>query len=91
MEFDMFVSVPAMSFPGMGEMLILLAIVILLFGPGKIKGLGPALGRSIRGFKEEMNGDGESDGESPPTANKAREIDVTAESSAQKVSEAEEA
>lgn len=89
----MFVSIPAMSFPGMGEMLILLAIVVLLFGPSKIKGLGPAIGRSIRGFKEEMDGSGESESESatPVAAAKAREIDVTAESTAQKVSEAEEA
>jgi sec-independent protein translocase protein TatA len=87
----MFVSVPAMSFPGMGEMLILLAIVVLLFGPSKIKGLGPAIGRSIRGFKEEMDGSGESDTATPVSAAKAREIDVTAESSAEKVSEAEEA
>jgi sec-independent protein translocase protein TatA len=90
----MFGTFPAFSFPGMGEMLILLAIVILLFGPGKIKGLGPALGRSIRGFKEEMNGSDETPLEQAKAevdAEKAREIDVTPESSAQKVTEAEEA
>lgn len=89
----MFGTFPAFSFPGMGEMLILLAIVILLFGPGKIKGLGPALGRSIRGFKEEMDGSGEAplDQAKAEVEEKAREIDVTPESSAQKVTEAEEA
>lgn len=89
----MFGTFPAFSFPGMGEMLILLAIVILLFGPGKIKGLGPALGRSIRGFKEEMDGSGETplDQAKAEVEEKAREIDVTPESSAQKVTEAEEA
>jgi sec-independent protein translocase protein TatA len=87
----MFGTFPAFSFPGMGEMLILLAIVILLFGPGKIKGLGPALGRSIRGFKEEMDGSGETPLEQTKAEEKAREIDVTPESSAQKVTEAEEA
>lgn len=87
----MFGTLPAFSFPGMGEMLILLAIVILLFGPGKIKGLGPALGRSIRGFKEEMNGSDETPVERTAAEEKAREIDVTPASSAQKVTEAEEA
>jgi sec-independent protein translocase protein TatA len=87
----MFGTLPAFSFPGMGEMLILLAIVILLFGPGKIKGLGPALGRSIRGFKEEMNGSDEAPLEQAKAEEKAREIDVTPEGSAQKVTEAEEA
>jgi sec-independent protein translocase protein TatA len=87
----MFGTLPAFSFPGMGEMLILLAIVILLFGPGKIKGLGPALGRSIRGFKEEMNGSDETPVERAAAEEKAREIDVTPASSAQKVTEAEEA
>ena len=87
----MFGTLPAFSFPGMGEMLILLAIVILLFGPGKIKGLGPALGRSIRGFKEEMYGSDETTLERAAAEEKAREIDVTPASSAQKVTEAEEA
>ena len=88
----MTVTLPAITFPGMGELLVLLVIVVLLFGPGKLKGLGPALGRSIRGFKDEMNGPGEKVADVADSLKEvAREIDVTSEASVQKVTEAEEA
>lgn len=85
----MFVSFPAITFPGMGELLVLLVIVVLLFGPGKLKGLGPALGRSIRGFKDEMNRPADEIDDAVDSV--AKEIDVTAEASVQRVTEAEEA
>lgn len=37
--------------PGMGEWLIILMIVLLVFGAGKLPSIGDALGRSIRNFK----------------------------------------
>ena len=37
--------------PGMGELLIILAIVLLIFGAGKLPAIGDALGRSIKNFK----------------------------------------
>lgn len=37
--------------PGMGELLIILLIVLLIFGAGKLPQIGDALGRSIRNFK----------------------------------------
>lgn len=40
---------------GLPEMLIVLAIVILIFGAGKLPGLARALGESIRGFKEAVS------------------------------------
>ena len=85
----MSVSFPAITFPGMGELLVLLVIVVLLFGPGKLKGLGPALGRSIRGFKDEMNRPADEVSNAVDSA--AKEIDVTPETTAQRVTEAEEA
>ena len=85
----MSVSFPAITFPGMGELLVLLVIVVLLFGPGKLKGLGPALGHSIRGFKDEMNKPAE-ELEGAVDAVK-KEIDVTSEATTQRVTEAEEA
>ncbi len=36
---------------GMPELLIILAIAILVFGPKKLPDLGRAIGESIRGFK----------------------------------------
>jgi sec-independent protein translocase protein TatA len=65
----------------MTELLVILAVVIVAFGPSRIKGLGPALGRSIRGFKDEMKGDDSVEDSEEPSQleNKPaqREIDVT--------------
>jgi sec-independent protein translocase protein TatA len=36
---------------GMGEMIILLIIVLLVFGAGKLPQIGDAIGRSIKNFK----------------------------------------
>ena len=43
--------------PGMGEWLVILVIVLLVFGAGKLPDIGDALGRSIRNFKRASNGD----------------------------------
>lgn len=45
--------------PGMGELLIILLIVLLIFGAGKLPQIGDALGRSIRNFKRASNSEGE--------------------------------
>jgi len=37
--------------PGMGELLIILLIVLVVFGASKLPGIGDALGRSIKNFK----------------------------------------
>ena len=39
---------------GIGELLIILAIVLLLFGPKRLKTLGSDLGGAIKGFKKGM-------------------------------------
>jgi len=41
--------------------LIILAILLLLFGPSKLPGLGSSLGKAIRGFKAGLNEDPPSD------------------------------
>jgi sec-independent protein translocase protein TatA len=48
---------------GVPELLIILGIAILIFGPGKLAGLGKSLGEGIRGFKSALN---EPDHEEPP-------------------------
>ena len=40
---------------GTGEMILIFALAIILFGSGKVAGLGKALGTSIREFKSEFN------------------------------------
>jgi sec-independent protein translocase protein TatA len=37
---------------GWPEILIIMVIVILIFGVGKVADVGPALGKAIRGFRE---------------------------------------
>ena len=39
---------------GPAELLIILGIVIVLFGAGRIAGIGSALGSSIRSFRREL-------------------------------------
>ncbi|MBN2005917.1 MAG: twin-arginine translocase TatA/TatE family subunit [Anaerolineae bacterium] len=37
---------------GLPELLIILIVVVLLFGPGRIARIGSELGKSIRGFRD---------------------------------------
>ena len=46
---------------GMGELLIILAIVVLIFGVNKLPQLGKGIGEGIRNFKDSVKaGQGES-------------------------------
>ena len=38
--------------PGMGELLVILLIVLVIFGAGKLPSIGEAFGKSIRNFKK---------------------------------------
>jgi len=64
---------------GLGPMEIgvVLVIVLILFGPKRLPGLGKSLGESIKGFKKGLNDD-ESD-----------EIDVTDSVKKEKIKESE--
>ena len=42
---------------GMGEALILLAVVVLLFGGKKLPELGSSMGKALTNFKKGMNED----------------------------------
>ncbi len=53
---------------GLPELLIILAIIIVLFGANRVKGLGHALGSSIREFKQAVRE--EEPPAVPPAANK---------------------
>ncbi|MDG2446202.1 MAG: twin-arginine translocase TatA/TatE family subunit [Thermodesulfobacteriota bacteirum] len=39
---------------GIGELVIILVIVLLVFGPNKLGDVGSAIGRGISGFKKAM-------------------------------------
>lgn len=44
---------------GFGEILLILAIALLVFGPSKLPQLGEALGKGIRNFKRTSEGEDE--------------------------------
>ena len=49
---------------GIWEILLILIVAMLFFGPKRLTDLGPALGKSIRGFKKGLSGEeGHADGE----------------------------
>lgn len=43
--------------PGMGELIVILLIVLVVFGANKLPGIGDALGKSIKNFKKASAGD----------------------------------
>jgi sec-independent protein translocase protein TatA len=50
---------------GLPELLLILAIAVLIFGPGKLADLGKGLGEGIRNFKSSMK-EGENDQQKKP-------------------------
>jgi sec-independent protein translocase protein TatA len=44
---------------GMGELIIILLIVVVLFGANKLPQLGAGLGQGIKSFKKALGGDEE--------------------------------
>jgi len=48
-----------MGMPGMQEMLIILVLVLIIFGAGKLPQVGGQLGKGLRNFKEGMRGEGD--------------------------------
>jgi len=47
---------PLLPTLGVGELLIVLVIVLIIFGAGKLPQIGRALGDGIRGFREGTKG-----------------------------------
>ena len=50
-----------MRMPGMGELLIILVIVLLVFGANKLPQLGDGIGKAIKNFKRGINHDDDID------------------------------
>ena len=42
---------------GLPELLVIMAIALLIFGPGKLADLGKGMGEGIKGFKAAMKDD----------------------------------
>lgn len=56
---------------GLPELLVILFICLLIFGAGKLPGVGKALGQSIREFRQASQG--KSDSGKPATEESGRE------------------
>ena len=56
--------------PGMGELIVILLIVLVVFGASKLPGIGDALGRSIKNFKKASNLDEDDDEKADKKAKK---------------------
>jgi sec-independent protein translocase protein TatA len=57
--------------PGMGEMVIILVIVLVLFGANRLPQLAKGMGESIRNFKQGV-AEGETQEEKPSDKDKAK-------------------
>ncbi|HVZ15482.1 MAG TPA: twin-arginine translocase TatA/TatE family subunit [Terriglobales bacterium] len=58
---------------GVPELLVILGIALLIFGPKKIGELGKGLGEGIRGFKSAIRGEDEKKPEETATTTTASE------------------
>ncbi len=55
---------------GLPELLIILVVVLLIFGPGRVGKIGGELGRGIRAFREGLGGSDEDTGAPPASDDK---------------------
>jgi sec-independent protein translocase protein TatA len=51
---------------GVQELVIILVIVLIIFGAGKLPEIGSALGKGIKNFKKTMNNDNNEIDNQPP-------------------------
>ena len=58
---------------GVPELAVIGIIAVVVFGPKKLPELGSSVGKAIRGFKDEMSGDGNT---SAAEASKSESVEV---------------
>ena len=58
---------------GLGHWLVVLVIVLLLFGAGRLSDIGKGLGEGIKNFKKGLN----DDDDAPPARIKTQELETT--------------
>ena len=60
---------------GISELIIILVIVLIIFGAGKLPQIGEGVGKALRGFKKEVNDIPPPDA-APPEANQPAPMQV---------------
>ena len=68
-----------MGFPGMWELLIVLAIVLIIFGPKRLKTIGSDIGNAIKGFRSAVGEDKEQTDDDPSVIEGKVESEANAE------------
>ena len=68
---------------GMTELLVILAIVLLIFGPKRLKSIGSDLGNAIKGFRTAVS----DDEETKPAAPQEKVIDGESQTSSTNTSD----
>lgn len=59
----------------MGEILIILVVVVVLFGSSRLAGLGKSAGKSVREFKEELHKDDDNNTSEKKDSSAAETVD----------------
>jgi sec-independent protein translocase protein TatA len=62
---------------GTMEIVVIIAVVLLIFGPSKLPQLGSGVGKMLRGFKKEMKAIDEDEKTASKAVAEGDEIDVT--------------
>ncbi len=68
-----------MIWPGMGELFIILIIILIIFGAGKLPQIGEALGKGIKSFKKATKGMQDEIDAPPPSLDEKKEDPATKE------------
>ncbi len=74
---------------GWGELIIILVILLLIFGPSRLGDLGSALGKGIKGFRKAMKEPDEID--VTPSKDETQQIEDSTLETASKTTEKKEA
>lgn len=72
-----------MIWPGMGELFIILIMILIIFGAGKLPQIGDALGKGIKNFRKaskELSAEDEDEDASPPSIEEKKEKVASKES-----------
>ncbi len=59
---------------GVQELLVILVIALVIFGPSKLPQIGSGLGKAIRDFKKSVSGNDEDESEKDSKAQKSRDL-----------------
>lgn len=63
--------------PSFWQILIVVVIVLFIFGPKRIPGLGKSLGEAIRGFRKGISGDDDNKNKDEPSSSSGKKLDAS--------------